>query len=71
MGSIEWCRELFYTKPIKNFEYENVDGYSIQNTSKNFDSENVDEGRGELNHPPHFSVDASTIEDPCCSLIES
>lgn len=24
MGSIEWCRELFYTKPIKNFEYEKL-----------------------------------------------
>lgn len=71
MGSIEWCRELFYTKPIKNFKYENVDGYSIQNTSKNFDSENVNEGRGELNHHYHFSFDASAIEDPCCSLIES
>lgn len=44
--------------------------YSIQNTSKNFDSENV-EGRGELNHPYHFSFDASAIEDLCCSLIES
>lgn len=71
MGSIEWCRELSYTKPIKNFEYENVDGYSIQNSNKNFDSENVDEGRGELNHPYHFRFYASVIEDPCCSRIES
>lgn len=63
--------DVSYPTQNLNFEYENVDGYSIQNTSKNFDSENVDEGRGELNHPHHFSFDASAIEDPCCSLIES
>lgn len=71
MGSIEVCRELLYTKPIKKFEYGNVYGYSIQNSNKNFDSENVDEGRGELNHHYHFSFDASAIEDTCCSLMGS